>query len=101
MVFVGDYEKFDAERFKEKMSRSCIIKKINLRTHLFVKYLKVPKNMNDSLELLTQTKELIEPCQNMFKEELQLAIKDTITKYKEIAFGADTPVCTECLNEVF
>ena len=26
------------------------------------------------------------------KEELEKAIKDTITKYKEIIFGADTPV---------
>ena len=33
-------------------------------------------------------------------EELEEAIKDTITIYKEILFGSDTPVCIECLNEL-
>ena len=34
------------------------------------------------------------------KEELEEAIKDTITKYKEIIFGPDSPVCMACLNEL-
>ena len=36
----------------------------------------------------------------MSTEDLQKAIKGTIIKYKEIIFGVDTPVCTECLNEL-
>ena len=34
------------------------------------------------------------------KEELEEAIKDTITKYKEIIFGSDDPVCMACLDEL-
>ena len=34
------------------------------------------------------------------KEELKEAIKDTITKYKEIIFCPDNPVCMACLNEL-
>ena len=34
------------------------------------------------------------------KEELEEAIKDTITEYKEIIFGSDTPVCMACLDEL-
>ena len=34
------------------------------------------------------------------KEELEKAIKDTITKYKEIIFLLDNPVCKACLNEL-
>ena len=33
------------------------------------------------------------------KEELEEAIKETITKYKEIIFGSDTPACMACLDE--
>ena len=33
------------------------------------------------------------------KEELEEAIKDTITKYKEIIFGPDSPKCIACLDE--
>ena len=33
-------------------------------------------------------------------EELKEAIKDTITKYNEIMFGSDTPVCMACLDEL-
>ena len=32
------------------------------------------------------------------KEEPEEAIKDTITEYKEIIFGPDTPVCMACLD---
>ena len=41
------------------------------------------------------------PRQNCMKtkEDLEQAIKDTITKYKEILFGPDTPVCMRCLDE--
>ena len=34
------------------------------------------------------------------KEELEEAIKDTITKYKEIILGSDTPTCVACLDEL-
>ena len=34
------------------------------------------------------------------KEELEEAIKETITKYKEIIFDLDTPTCTACLGEL-
>ena len=34
------------------------------------------------------------------KEELEEAIKNTITKYKEIIFGPDTPACMACLDEL-
>ena len=34
------------------------------------------------------------------KEELENAIKDTITKYKEIIFGAESSVCMTCLDEL-
>ena len=34
------------------------------------------------------------------KEELEEAIKETITRYKEIIFGSDTPACMACLNEL-
>ena len=33
------------------------------------------------------------------KEVLEEAIKDTITMYKEIIFGSDTPTCMACLDE--
>ena len=32
------------------------------------------------------------------KEELEEALKDTITRYKEIIFGSDTPACMACLD---
>ena len=34
------------------------------------------------------------------KEQLEEAIKDHITKYKEIIFGSDTLVCMACLDEL-
>ena len=34
------------------------------------------------------------------REELEETIKDTITDYKEIIFGSDTPACMACLDEV-
>ena len=34
------------------------------------------------------------------KEELEEAIKDTITGYKEIIFDSDTPACMACLDEL-
>ena len=33
-------------------------------------------------------------------EELKEAIKDTITRYKEIIFSSDTPTCMACLDEL-
>ena len=35
------------------------------------------------------------------KQELQKAIKDTIIKYKEIIFGADSPICIKCLDKLW
>ena len=35
------------------------------------------------------------------KEELEEAIKDTITEYKEIIFGSDTPNCMASLDELW
>ena len=51
--------------------------------------------------LLELAKKLNIPCRNCMKtkEELEKVIKYTITKYKEIIFGPDTPVCMMCLDE--
>ena len=56
--------------------------------------------MNKML-LLKKAKELNITRQNCMKtkEELEKAIKDTITKYKEIIFGPDSPVCMTCLDK--
>ena len=35
------------------------------------------------------------------KEELEEAIKDTITMYKENFFSSDTPVCIACLDKLW
>ena len=53
--------------------------------------------------LLELAKMLNIPCRNYMKtkEELGEAIKDTITRYKEIIFDSDTPVtCMVCLDEL-
>ena len=52
--------------------------------------------------LLEHAKKLNIPRWNFMKtkEELEKAIKDNITKYKEIIFGADTPVCMTRLSEL-
>ena len=57
--------------------------------------------MNKTL-LLELEKKFNIPRRNCMKtkEELKKAIKDTITKYKEIIFGLDSPVCMACLNEL-
>ena len=34
------------------------------------------------------------------KEKFFEAIKDTITRYKEVIFGSDTPACMVCLDEL-
>ena len=34
------------------------------------------------------------------KEELEEAIKDTITRYKKIIFGSDTSACMACIDEL-
>ena len=34
------------------------------------------------------------------REEIEEAIKDTITLYKELIFGLDTPACMACLDEL-
>ena len=52
--------------------------------------------------LLELAKKLNIPHRNCMKtkEELEEAIKDTITIYKEIIFSLDTPVCMACLGEL-
>ena len=52
--------------------------------------------------LLELAKKLNIPRRNCKKtrEKLEEAIKDTITRYKEIIFGSDTPVCMACLDEL-
>ena len=57
--------------------------------------------MNKTL-LLELSKQLNIPCRNCIKtkEELEEAIKDTITGYKKIIFGSNTPVCMVCLDEL-
>ena len=52
--------------------------------------------------LLELEKKLNIPRRNCMKtqEELEEAIKDTITIYKEIILGSDTPVCMACLDEL-
>ena len=34
------------------------------------------------------------------KQELEKAVKDTIIRYKEIIFGADSPICAKCFDEL-
>ena len=57
--------------------------------------------MNKTL-LLELAKMLNIPRRNCMKkkEELEEAIKDTITGYKGIIFGSDTRVCMTCLDEL-
>ena len=52
--------------------------------------------------LLEKTKELNIPPSKLHenKGKVEKAIKDTITKYKEIIFGPDSPICIKCLNEL-
>ena len=56
----------------------------------------------NKLSLLELAKKLNISGQNCMKtkEELEEAVKDTITMYKEIIFGSDTHVCMACLNEL-
>ena len=56
--------------------------------------------MNKTL-LLELAKKLSIPCRNCVKtkEELEEAIKNTITGYKKIIFGADSHACMVCLND--
>ena len=52
--------------------------------------------------LLELAKKLNIPRRNCMKtkEELEKAIKDTITVYKKIIFGLDTPASMTCLDEL-
>ena len=52
--------------------------------------------------LLEKAKELNIPRRNCMKtkQELEKVIKDTMTKYKEIILGADSPICIKCLGEL-
>ena len=55
----------------------------------------------NKMSLLELAKNLNIPLRNCMKtkEELEEAIKDTITGYKEIIFGPGIPVCMACLDE--
>ena len=52
--------------------------------------------------LLQKTKELNKPRRNCMKtkQELEKAIKDTIIRFKEVIFGADSPICIKYLDEL-
>ena len=52
--------------------------------------------------MLELAKKLNIPRQNCIKtkEELEEAIKDTITRYKEIIFSSDTSACMACLEKL-
>ena len=56
----------------------------------------------DKTSLLEHAKKLNIPRRYGMKtkEDLEEAIKNTITKYKEIIFGSDSPICMSCLNEL-
>ena len=56
----------------------------------------------NKLSLSELAKKLNIPRRNCMKtkEELEEAIKDTITGYKKIIFGSDTPACMACLDEL-
>ena len=52
--------------------------------------------------LLEKAKELNIPRRNIMpREELEKTIKDTIIKYKEIIFGADSSMCMKCLDQLW
>ena len=55
----------------------------------------------NKMSLLEFAKKLNIPCRNCMKtkEQLEEAIKDTITGYKELIFGSDIPACMACLAE--
>ena len=57
--------------------------------------------MNKTL-LFELAKKLNIPRRNCTKtkEELEEAINDTTTRYKEIIFGSNTPTCMVCLEEL-
>ena len=52
--------------------------------------------------LLGLAKKINIPRRNCMKtkEELEEAIKDIITMYKDIIFSSDTPTCMACLDEL-
>ena len=56
-------------------------------------------NKTSLLELSKKLNILRRNCMKT-KEELEEAIKDTITRYKEIVLSSDTPACMACLDEL-
>ena len=56
-------------------------------------------NKTSLLELAKKLNILRRNCMKT-KEELEEAIKDTMTMYKEIVFGSDTPACMACLYDL-
>ena len=56
-------------------------------------------NKTSLLELAKKLNILRRNCMKT-QEELEEAIKDTMTMYKEIVFGSDTPACMACLYDL-
>ena len=56
-------------------------------------------NKTSLLELAKKLNILRRNCMKT-KEELEEAIKGTMTMYKEIVFGSDTPACMACLYDL-
>ena len=56
-------------------------------------------NKTSLLELVQKSNMPRRNCMKT-KEELEEAIKDTITGYKEIIIGSDTPACMACLDKL-
>ena len=56
-------------------------------------------NNTSLLELSKKLNILRRNCMKT-KEELEEAMKDTITRYKEIVLSSDTPACMACLDEL-
>ena len=70
---------------------------------IFVTYMGVKKViLINEQDIAVRTSKKVEHTPSKLyerKEELEKAIKDSITKYKEIIFGPYTPVCMICLDE--
>ena len=56
----------------------------------------------NKISLLELARKLNIPRRNCMKtkEELEEAMRDSITEYKKIIFGSDTPACMACLDEL-
>ena len=89
-VYVDEYKYTDAER--QQCNITCWVMMIMMMDFSGCK----------KTSLLELAKKLNIPGRNCkkIKQELKEAIKDTVTRYKEIIFGSDTPACMACLDEL-